>query len=135
MARVGVSDRISHTFTTSEMLPAVGHGIVAVECAANDWETRERLARIDDASARACAEAEREVLWVLDGHCNSPIAAHAVIDGDTMTMESAVMEIDGDKIIRHTASGPAEYPRELGRTVGLALVAKGAQAIIEATRV
>ncbi|MEN0039917.1 MAG: hydroxymethylbilane synthase [Pseudomonadota bacterium] len=134
MARVGVSDRISHTFTTSEMLPAVGQGIVAVECASHDWETRERLARIDDPQARACAEAEREVLWVLDGHCNSPIAAHAVIDGETMTMEAAVMEIDGDTIIRHTVSAPAEYPRELGRTMGLALVAKGAQAIIEATR-
>ena len=82
MARVGLSDRIAYTFSKEEMLPAVGQGIVAVECAMADWQTREYLSRIDDAQARACAEAEREVLWVLDGHCNSPIAALASIDGE-----------------------------------------------------
>ena len=135
MARVGVSDRIGHTFSTTEMLPAVGQGIVAVECAADDWETREKLARIDDAAARACASCEREVLWVLDGHCNSPIAAHAVLDGKTMRLEAAVMSLDGATILRERAEGEAAYPRELGRRVALALVAQGAQKLIEDTRV
>ncbi|MEE9315237.1 MAG: hydroxymethylbilane synthase [Rhizobiaceae bacterium] len=135
MARVGVSDRASHTFTVEEMLPAVGQGIVAVECASNDWTTLEYLSRIDDAAARACAEAEREVLWVLDGHCNSPIAAHAVFEGEIMKITVAVMSLDGDTIIRHVQEGPAEYPKELGRNAGLAMIAKGAQAIIEETRV
>ncbi|MEM1038740.1 MAG: hydroxymethylbilane synthase [Pseudomonadota bacterium] len=134
MARVGVADRASHTFPVTEMLPAVGQGIVAVECSEQDWQTREYLARIDDADARACAEAEREVLWVLDGHCNSPIAAHATIEGDTMTMHAAVMTLDGATILRHEESAVAHYPRELGRTVGLALMKRGADKIIADTR-
>ncbi|MEL6965964.1 MAG: hydroxymethylbilane synthase [Pseudomonadota bacterium] len=134
MARVGVSDRASHTFPVTEMLPAVGQGIVAVECAERDWQTRDYLARIDDAEARACAEAEREVLWVLDGHCNSPIAAHATIAGDAMTIHAAVMSLDGKTILRHQATAEADYPRELGRKVGLALMKQGADVIIEETR-
>ena len=63
------------------MLPAVGQGIVAVECAVSDWQTRRYLALIDDPTARLCCDAEREVLWVLNGHCNSPIAGYSTIDG------------------------------------------------------
>ena len=135
MARVDASHRIDHTFSTAQMLPAVGQGIVAVECAAADWQTRQWLASIDDADARACAEAEREVLWVLDGHCNSPIAAHATIDGGTMHMEAAVMSLDGQTILRRADEGEAAYPRELGRRIALSLRDDGADRLIAASRV
>src|SRR5215470_18240931 len=81
LERVGLAGRIAYEFTIAEMLPAVGQGIVAVECAAQDFETRRILAAIDDAIAHACADAEREVLWVLNGHCNSPIAGFAEVKG------------------------------------------------------
>ena len=77
--RVGLSSRIAYEFTAAEMLPAAGQGIVAVECAAQDWQTRKILSSIDDPSAHACADAEREVLWVLNGHCNSPVAGFSTI--------------------------------------------------------
>src|SRR6202789_2915809 len=81
LERVGLANRIAYEFSTAEMLPAAGQGIVAVECAAGDWQTRRYLSRIDDADAHQCADAEREVLWILNGHCNSPIAAFSTIDG------------------------------------------------------
>src|SRR5277367_992668 len=68
LERVGLANRIAYEFSVAEMLPAVGQGIVAVECAANDWSTRGLLKKIDDLAARRCADAEREVLWVLNGH-------------------------------------------------------------------
>src|ERR1700716_2042849 len=55
LERIGLTSRIAHDFSVTEMLPAVGQGIVAVECAERDWLTRERLARIEDASSRLCA--------------------------------------------------------------------------------
>src|ERR1700757_4280897 len=55
--RVGLAHRIAYEFTAAEMLPAAGQGIVAVECAAQDWQTRQILSRIDDPTARACADA------------------------------------------------------------------------------
>src|ERR1700722_17368894 len=63
LERVGLANRIAYEFSVAEMLPAVGQGIVAVECAADDWSTRGLLAKIDDLAARRCADAEREVLW------------------------------------------------------------------------
>ncbi|HWX06908.1 MAG TPA: hydroxymethylbilane synthase, partial [Bradyrhizobium sp.] len=62
LERVGLAARIAYEFPVQEMLPAVGQGIVAVECAADDWHTRRILSMIDDPAAHRSADAEREVL-------------------------------------------------------------------------
>jgi hydroxymethylbilane synthase len=134
LQRVGLADRIAYEFPVSEMLPAVGQGIVAVECAAQDWQTRRILSAIDDAAAHRSADAEREVLWVLNGHCNSPIAGFSVIDGAQMSLTASVLDEAGGLFIEVSRAGPADRPRELGRAVGLDLLAKGAADIIERSR-
>jgi hydroxymethylbilane synthase len=134
LQRIGFSARIAYDFPLAEMLPAVGQGIVAVECAEADWSTRGYLSRIDDTASRMCACAEREVLWILDGHCNSPIAGHATIAGSELTLRAAVIEEDGSRLIVAERTGDAARPRELGRIVGLELLARGASEIIERTR-
>ncbi len=134
LERVGLASRIAYEFPVAEMLPAAGQGIVAVECAADDWPTRSILAKIDDLAARRCADAEREVLWVLNGHCNSPIAGFATIDGHQMSLTASVLDEDGKRFIEVSRAGSADRPRELGRAVGLELLAKGAAEIIERSR-
>jgi hydroxymethylbilane synthase len=134
LERVGLANRIAYDFPPREMLPAVGQGIVAVECAAADWQTRRILSLIDDAPAHLCCDAEREVLWVLNGHCNSPIAGYSTIDGAEMTLTASVLDETGGAFIEVTRSGPADRPCELGRAVGLELLDKGAAAIIARTR-
>jgi len=134
LERVGLASRIAYEFSVAEMLPAAGQGIVAVECAANDWQTRGILASIDDLAAHRCADAEREVLWVLNGHCNSPIAGFSTIDGAQMTLTASVLDEAGGLFIEASRSGPADRPRELGRAVGLELLQKGAADIIERSR-
>jgi hydroxymethylbilane synthase len=134
LERVGLASRIAYEFPISDMLPAVGQGIVAVECAAHDWESRRILSAIDDVAAHRCADAEREVLWVLNGHCNSPIAGYSTIDGASMSLTASVLDESGGLFIEALRSGPADRPRELGRAVGLELLAKGAAGIIERSR-
>jgi hydroxymethylbilane synthase len=135
LERVGLANRIAYEFSVQEMLPAVGQGIVAVECAANDWETRRILSRIDDANAHHSADAEREVLWVLNGHCNSPIAGFSTIQGEQMSLTASVLDETGGLFIEASRCGPVDRPRELGRAVGLELLTKGAAEIIERSRV
>jgi hydroxymethylbilane synthase len=132
LERVGLGDRVAYEFSPREMLSAIGQGIVAVECAAQDWQTRRTLSLIDDAAAHLCCDAEREVLWVLNGHCNSPIAGYATIAGAEMTLTASVLDETG--VIEVTRAGPANRPRELGRAVGFELLDKGAAAIIARTR-
>ncbi|MGX9430335.1 MULTISPECIES: hydroxymethylbilane synthase [Bradyrhizobium] len=134
LERIGRASRIAYDFPVDEMLPAVGQGIVAVECAANDFATRARLAKIEDAQSRLVAEAEREVLWILNGHCNSPIAGHATLAGSEMILRASVLDETGDRFIEASRTGPADRPRELGRAVGLDLLDKGAAEIIARTR-
>jgi hydroxymethylbilane synthase len=134
LERVGLAKRIAYEFSIKEMLPAAGQGIVAVECAANDWQTRRILSSIDDPAAHKSADAEREVLWVLNGHCNSPIAGFSVIKGAQMSLTASVLDETGGLFIEASRSGPADRPRELGRAVGLELLAKGAAAIIKRSR-
>jgi hydroxymethylbilane synthase len=134
LERVGLADRIAYEFSMAEMLPAVGQGIVAVECAASDWQTRSVLAAIDDVDAHRSADAEREVLWVLNGHCNSPIAGFSSVSGAQMSLTASVLDETGDMFIEASRSGPADRPRELGRAVGLELLTKGAADIIERSR-
>jgi hydroxymethylbilane synthase len=134
LERVGLGGRIAYEFSPQEMLPAVGQGIVAVECAASDWQTRRILSLIDDPAAHASADAEREVLWILNGHCNSPIAGFSTIDGTLMSLTSSVLDEAGGLFVEASRSGPADRPRELGRAVGLELLNKGAAEIIERSR-
>lgn len=134
LRRVGLGHRISRLFSSDEMLPSAGQGIVAVECIEDAWEARRRLAAIDDASARAEALAEREVLWVLNGHCNSPIAAHAHHEGEKVRLRAVVLSLDGRAVVEAESVGPADRPRELGRAVGVKLIEKGARALIETSR-
>src|SRR3979409_2608504 len=134
LERVGLASRIAYEFSIEEMLPAVGQGIVAVECAINDWQTRRILSGIDDPASHRSADAEREVLWVLNGHCNSPIAGFSTVQGTGMSRTASVLDEAGGLFIQASLSGPANRPRELGRAVGLELLAKGAAEIIEGSR-
>jgi hydroxymethylbilane synthase len=134
LERVGLGGRVAYEFSLTEMLPAVGQGIVAVECATGDWQTRRILSLIDDPKAHASADAEREVLWILNGHCNSPIAGFSTIEGTQMSLTSSVLDEAGGLFIEASRCGPADRPRELGRAVGLDLLAKGAAEIIERSR-
>ncbi len=130
LERVGLAHHIAKVFSPDVMLPAIGQGIVTVECAQSDWQMRQLLRKIDDAETRICALAEREVLWVLNGHCNTPIAGCAEANGETLSLRAAVLSLDGETVIEIAVEGEADRPRELGRKAGLALLENGAAKLI-----
>jgi hydroxymethylbilane synthase len=134
LERVGFAGRIVHQFSMDEMLPAVGQGIVAVECAVADWQTLRHLAGIDNPISRQCGDAEREVLWVLNGHCNSPIAGYATVEGHEISLKASVLDETNNHFIEVTRRGPVGRPRELGRAVAFDLLEKGAADVIARTR-
>ena len=74
------------------------------------------------------------MLWVLNGHCNSPIAGFSTIDGAQMSLTAAVLDLAGGALIEVSRVGPADRPRELGRAVGLELLDRGAAGIIARSR-
>ena len=135
LERVGLADRIAYEFSVAEMLPAAGQGIVAVECAAQDWQTRQHSRLIDDAAARRSADAEREVLWVLNGHCNSPIAGFSHDRGRADVADRlGAGSKPAASSSRPRAPGPPTGRANSAARSGFELLAKGAADIIERSR-
>ena len=84
LTRLGLGDRISRIFTEEEMIPAAGQGVIVVQARAG--ESFDFIKYINDTKSQICVEAERAFVKELDGGCSSPIAAHAVLDGDNITI-------------------------------------------------
>ena len=134
LERVGLADRIAYDFPPARCCLRWGRASSRWNAPRLTGRRGKILSLIDDASAHLSCDAEREVLWVLNGHCNSPISGYSTIDGTQMTLTAAVLDEDGGAFIEVTRAGPANRPRELGRAVGLELLDKGAAAIIARTR-
>ena len=86
LTRLGESDRIAEAFDPEVFVPQVAQGALAVECRADDFATRTRLAAIDDADAHRCVLAERAFLAELGGGCDAPVGAHARLVGDEIRL-------------------------------------------------
>jgi hydroxymethylbilane synthase len=79
-------------------------------------------------------DAERAFAHRLGGSCQSPIAAHARIDGDRLTLEGLVAEPDGSRLLRDALSGSVHEPADLGRRLAERILALGAGPLLERLR-
>ena len=114
--RLGLHDRIAERLPVDVMVPQVAQAALGVECREGDDALHELLARIQDAAARRCVDAERAFLAELGGDCSLPAGAHAVLDGEALTVTAFLGTEDARHTVRSTASGP-------GPDVGAALAA------------
>lgn len=109
--RLGLEDRISRRFPVEEILPAAGQGILAVQSRA-DVDTS-CLSLFHDPVAAVCLTAERAFVGALEGGCSSPVAAHATVDGDTVTLTGFYVDREGESYIETSCAACADA-RELG---------------------
>ena len=99
-----------------EWLPAPGQGAIAIECRANDAETRALLAAIDHLPSRHAVEAERGLLAALGGNCHSAVAVFTEAVGDRLAMRAALFSPDGAEKVEARlsfAAGDSAGPRAL----------------------
>jgi hydroxymethylbilane synthase len=95
LERLGLSQRVSQTFETEEMLPAVGQGVIAIQCRADDTETRALLSKVDHAPTRAAITAERAFLRRLGAGCRLPVGAYAELNGSSLRLRAFVADDAG----------------------------------------
>jgi hydroxymethylbilane synthase len=129
--RLGWRVRITEYFPASQICPAVGQGALAIECREDDKNTVGAVKALDDAATHWAVRAERAMLRHLGGGCQVPIAAHAVAEGDQLTLQGVVAALQGVAIIRAEAKGSIENPEGLGERVAEDLLRQGARAILE----
>ena len=109
---------ISQTFSTSEIIPSAGQGVVALQCRENDKELINLLDKINHQLTYSCVLAERNVLKVLEGDCETAVGVIANIDRDTINIEAELFSLDGEKRFYHKASKNLSSAYELGKEVG-----------------
>lgn len=124
LRRLGMADAASAILDPAVMLPAVGQGIVGITLRAADTGLRALLAGIEDPTARAAATAERALLAGLGGSCRTPIAGHATISGDTLSLDALLASEDGSSLVRHQASGPVADAAGIGARLAARLRAE-----------
>ncbi|SKC04626.1 hydroxymethylbilane synthase [Lachnospiraceae bacterium] len=112
LTRLGLQDRISRVFTADEIIPAAGQGVIAVQARAGEEFDFTKF--IDDRESRIRAEAERAFVTELDGGCSSPIAAHAELHGDEITITGFYVNPDGEERIEKISGSVSEH-MELGQ--------------------
>ena len=135
LKRLGLSARISQRLTPEQLLPAVGQGAIGIEICAGDARTCELVEALHDTATATCIDAERSMNRCLQGGCQVPIAAHAVLQGDnSIWIRGLVGSIDGQRILRAQATGVPEQAAALGREIAEQLLAKGADALLAPLR-
>jgi hydroxymethylbilane synthase len=127
--RLGKTELIKQVIPAEVMCPAAGQGALGIEIRAGDETTRQHLAFLDDADARAATTCERTLLNKLGGGCQVPIGAFAEVRGGKLHLDAIVANPDGSKLLRESREGTD--PVSLGDSVGETLLRRGGAAILE----
>jgi hydroxymethylbilane synthase len=130
LLRLGLENRISARISTSEMLPAVGQGAIAIETRSDDEFAVEITSRLDHRETRLACLAERAFLRGLGGGCQLPIAAHAVIEADLLILEGLVAKPDGSEILRNRLSNSSNNAEQIGAQLSALLIERGAHSFL-----
>ena len=105
LKRAGLERRISRIFSTEEMLPAAGQGVLAVQGRAD--EEYAYLSGFFDADSRDTSLCERAFVAALDGGCTAPTAAFAEIlpDGERIRLTGLYSDEETGAVIRRQVTG------------------------------
>jgi hydroxymethylbilane synthase len=134
LSRLGLESRITARLDPAICLPAVAQGVIGIECRRADRRTLDLVSVLNHPTARIAMDAERAFAHRLGGSCQSPIAAHARLEGGRLMLDGLVAEPDGSRLLRDSASGNKENPVALGVLLAERILAAGARSLLERLR-
>ena len=117
-------NKITEEFTTDELIPCAGQGIIAIQCRQDDVEIIKLLEDINDDQARILANTEREVLKILEGDCDTAVGAFSKIEGDNINLSVELFSVDGKKRYFKEDIRNKSLAKELGKDIGEVLKLK-----------
>ncbi len=130
--RMQHAERIAERIDPEIMLPAIGQGVMGIECREDDTATHERLLVLADEHSTVSVAAERAMNAALDGGCQVPIAGHATLARGRLGLVGRVVSLDGRQVVESRGEDAVEGAERLGARIADELMAGGAASILEA---
>ena len=121
---LSIENEIAEVFSTQEIIPSAGQGIISLQCRNDDKDVISILDKVNDQKTFLRAAAERNVLKVLEGDCETAVGAHSIIQGDEIVLEAELFSLDGSQRFYEKKSSKIENAEELGKEVGQILKKK-----------
>jgi len=115
---LNLNNKISISFEIEEVLPAVGQGVIAVQCKKNDEKVKSFLKNINDVETELCAKAERKMLQVIGGDCETAIGGLAVIDNKNLKLKAQLFSDSGSESFEHELTGKDIDAINIGKAMG-----------------
>ncbi len=132
LKRLGLQARIAEALDPQRFIPAVGQGIIGIECRDGDKSTRKLMRALNDSVSATRLAAERALNEGLGGNCNVPVAGHALLKSGRVNLTGLVASPDGQNLVRATLEGAAADAEMIGRTLAQQLLTMGAKKILKA---
>ncbi|HEX4975148.1 MAG TPA: hydroxymethylbilane synthase [Pseudomonadales bacterium] len=130
LIRLNLQSRIRQFIDETLCLPACGQGAVGIECRSDDDTVKALLAPLNHPATALTVQAERAFNRRLEGGCQVPIGAFAVLNGEALNLRGLVGQPNGRLVIRGEISGPANQAQQLGFELADRLLAQGADKIL-----
>jgi hydroxymethylbilane synthase len=130
LTRLGLADRITQYLPLEHSLPAVGQGIIGIECRSDDSATLALMTILNDSTAQIAISAERAFGERLQGSCQSPIAGYAEVSANAVKLQGLVASVDGKQIFRDSIVGAREQAATLGRALADRMLYAGADVLL-----
>ena len=117
-------DEISEIFSTEQVIPSAGQGIIALQCREGDKKIISVLKKINHNKTFMRAHVERNILKVLEGDCETAVGAHSIIKDDKIIVEAELFSLDGTKRFYEKKTGKTEDFSQIGIELGQILKTK-----------
>ena len=121
---LNLENKISEIFSVQDVIPSAGQGIIAIQCRENDNDMISMLKKINHKETYKRAHAERNILKILEGDCETAVGIHSEIDENKITVEAELFSLDGSQRFYEKKSDKLDNFRELGNEIGQILKTK-----------
>ena len=115
---------ITQIFLIDEIIPSAGQGVICIQCKKDDKEIIELLKKINDIDTYKCAVAERDVLKILEGDCETAVGVHAVLTENKIILEAELFSLDGSKRFYEKLIRDKKDFNKIGLEIGRNLIKK-----------
>ena len=115
---LNLTNNISQIFSISAIIPSAGQGVIALQCRKNDDNTIKLLNEINHKETHYCVQAERNVLKILEGDCETAVGVLAKIEVNKVVLEAELFSLDGKQRFYFKSSKDLNLASELGKEVG-----------------